>query len=409
MTETVDTLIVGAGQAGLALSRLLAERGRDHLVVERGRVAERWRSERWDSFRLLTPSWLTRLPGHAYRGPEPDGFLARDEVVAFFEGYARSFAPPLRTGVTVLDARRAGGRWQVATDRGTLRSRVLVAATGGLGHPVVPAGLATALPASLAQLHSSRYRRPDALPDGDVLVVGAGPSGQQIARELAAAGRRVHLAVGRHRVLPRRYRGRDAYTWLDELGLLTAPAPEPRPRRRPAPGVVLAGGAGDLDLRILAARGVVLHGRLVGVAAGRAVFADDLAASLRGAEANAARFRAHVDALLHQRGGPPPREPAPWSAPRWALQPPRTLDLAQVGCVIWATGFRPAFPWLPDAALGPDGEPRHTRGVGVLPGLAFLGLRWQRHRTSHQIAGVGSDAAHLAVWIERGALARAVA
>src|SRR5690606_30077913 len=183
MSETIDTLIVGAGQAGLALSRLLAARGREHLVVERGRVAERWRSERWVSFRLLTPSWLTRLPGRAYAGPEPDGFLGRDEVVDFFEGYARSFAAPVRTGVTVRDARRVGGRWHVTTAHGLLRADVLVAATGGLGQPVVPAGLAAALPASVAQLHSSRYRNPDALPDGAVLVVGSGPSGQQIARE----------------------------------------------------------------------------------------------------------------------------------------------------------------------------------------------------------------------------------
>lgn len=409
MSETIDTLIVGAGQAGLALSRLLAARGREHLVVERGRVAERWRSERWDSFRLLTPSWLTRLPGRAYAGPEPDGFLGRDEVVDFFEGYARSFAAPVRTGVTVRDARRVGGRWHVTTDHGLLRADVLVAATGGLGQPVVPAGLAAALPASVAQLHSSRYRNPDALPDGAVLVVGAGPSGQQIARELAAAGRRVHLAVGRHRVLPRRYRGRDAYAWLHELGLLTAPAPEHRPRRRPAPGVVLAGGRGDLDLRILAARGVHLHGRMVAVDGRRVRFADDLALSLRGAEANAARFRAHVDALLHARGGPAPRDPAPWSPPRWALQAPRDLDLAQVGSVIWATGFKPAFPWLRAPVFTRDGEPRHVRGVSVVPGLAFLGLRWQHHRTSHQIAGVGSDAAHLAAWIARGALAPAAA
>lgn len=232
-----ETVIIGAGQAGLALSRYLTDAGHDHVLLERGRVAERWRSERPDRFRLLTPNWLTRLPGHAYAGPDPDGFMTGAEVVDFFDGYAASFDPPVHTGVTVTAVDpTADGRWRVSTDQGPWTATSVVVATGHMDRPAVPAA-ARDLPADVVQVHSSRYRNPGQLPDGRVLVVGAGPSGQQIADELVLAGRDVVRAAGAHRALPRRYRGATSTPGWMRSGCWTAPStrcPTPRPPAPPA-------------------------------------------------------------------------------------------------------------------------------------------------------------------------------
>ena len=393
--DTTGTVVIGAGQAGLAMSRCLADRGLAHVVLERGAVANSWRTQRWESFRLLSPNWQTRLPGHSYRGRDPDGFMTGAEVVGFLQGYAHSFDAPVRTGVDVRRVRPApGGGWGVETNRGTLTAESVVVATGDLAHPLVPD---VDLPAGIAQLHTSAYRRPGQLAPGAVLVVGAGPSGQQIARELAAAGRRVHLAVGRHKSLPRRYRGRDAYWWMDRTGMLSRTVdslPGGAPGR--TPNAVLAGGTRDLDVPALVAEGVVAHGRLLAVRGGEAVFGGELAQTLERAQANVARFRAAVDAFVAENGIDAPTEPAPITT---SVAPgPDRLDLAAAGIttVVWATGFRRDLSFVEAPIHDAQGNPAHRRGVTDAPGLYLLGLRWQHRRSSSFLDGVGRDAEHLA-------------
>lgn len=406
MTIRTRTLIIGAGQAGLALSRCLTVLDHEHLLVDRGRVAERWRSERWDSFRLLTPNYQTRLPGHRYAGCDPDGFMDRRQIVDFFDDYARSFSPPVHTGVTVASATPAGNCWLVDTDEGLrFRADNVVVATGNYDRPAIP-DMASALPTGIRQIHTTAYRNPDALPDGAVLVVGSGPSGQQIADELVHAGRRVYLATGRHRPLPRRYRGQDVYWWMDHMGMLdrtvdSLPAPT---ATRHAPSVVLAGEARDMHLRRLVASGVVPAGRLTGIDGQHAYFAGDLAERLAEADHNVSRLRGAVDDYVRQTGltapveDPPPPAPAPW-----AVKAPRRLDLraASVTTVVWATGQRRDYSWVNAPVFDSDDEPMQRRGVTPAAGLYFLGLRWMYRRKSNSIDGVGDDAEHLAEILTR--------
>lgn len=396
--ERIETVIVGAGQAGLALSRHLTEQDREHVLLERGRVAQRWRSERWDSFRLLTPNWHTRIPGYRYAGPDPDGFMRRDEVVGFFDGYARSFAAPVRCATTVRAVRPLGAGWRVETGGAAIEARHVVVATGYLDRPARPA-VHREVPLDVVQLHSARYRRPDQLPAGAVLVVGAGPSGQQIARELARTGRRVHLAVGSHRVLPRRYRGRDAFRWMERTGSTRRTVDDP-PGRPARPDNAVLSGSGPLDLRVLVDHGVVPHGRLRGVdPAGTAHFADDLVRTLHAAEEHARRFRERVDAHVARTGLAAPEEQAPPSGtPRWAADAATALDLRAAGVrsVVWATGYRRDYSWLHAPVLDAAGEPVQRRGVTAAPGLFFLGLWFMWRRDSSFIDGVGGDAAYLA-------------
>ena len=392
MDEYVPAVIIGAGQAGLATSWWLTERGVRHVVLERGQVAERWRSQRWDSFRLLSPNWQTRLPGHRYRGADPDGFMTGAEVAGFLDGYARSFGAPVRTGVEVIRVRSGPAGWRVTTSDGELDTGAVVVAAGDLATPRLPE-LAAGFPGWVRQLHAGEYRNPDMV-TGDALVVGAGPSGQQIARELAAAGHRVHLAVGRHKCLPRRYRGQDTYWWLDRMGLLSRGVdtlPGGRAPRR-GPNAVLAGGERDLDVPSLVAEGVIAHGRLLDVAGRCATFADDLPATLAAAEANAARFRASVDAYVKATGARGPvGDPGRGGRARSAAAGP-----GPVGTVIWATGFRRELSFLDAPVLDAGGEPEHERGRTAEPGLYFVGLRWQSRRSSSFLDGVAADAADIA-------------
>jgi putative flavoprotein involved in K+ transport len=396
--ENVGTIIIGAGQAGLAMSRCLRDRGLPHLVLERGRIAQRWRSERWDSFTLLSPNWQTRLPGHRYAGPDPDGFMSAAEVAAMLETYGST--APVRTGVTVLGVEPAASGWRVRSSAGNHEASAVVVATGDLDRPAVPA-FAADIPRHVEQLHTSVYRSPGQLAPGGVVVVGAGPSGQQIADELARAGRAVHLAVGRHKSLPRRYRGHDAYWWMDRMGTLDRTVdslPQRRAGHRSA-NAVLTGGTQDLDLHRLVRHGVVPHGHLTGVTGGLLTFDADLAVLLRAAEHNATRFRATVDDHVRRVGLDVPVETVPAAQPApWADDPARVLDLdrAGIGTVVWATGFRRDFSWLRAPVLDEAGEPVQRRGVTAADGLYFLGLRWMHRRSSSFLDGVGADAEHLA-------------
>lgn len=400
MDQQVETVIVGAGQAGLALSRRLRDLDREHVLLERGEVAQRWRAERWDSFSLLTPSWHTRLPGHRYTGDDPDGFLAKGEVVDMFEQYAASFAAPVETGVTVEAATPLDdGTWRVATDRGTWSARNVVVATGHCDRPNIPA-VASALSPEVEQLPVTRYRNPAALPDGGVLVVGSASSGQQVARELAGAGRAVFLASGSHPRLPRTYRGRDVIWWMDRMGKLDETVdevPDLAAAKR-APSLVLSGadGAHDLSLPALAAEGVHVVGRLVGVDGARATFADDVAATIEAADRRHDRFTAAVDEFVARTGIPADvAEPRPQSV---VPDAPTEMHLQHAGIstVIWATGFHRDFRWVHAPVFDAAGEPLQRRGVTVEAGLFFLGLRWMHRRKSSFIDGVGDDATWLA-------------
>jgi putative flavoprotein involved in K+ transport len=402
MTEHVHTVVVGAGQAGLATSRALSERGVEHVVLERDSVGARWRTERWDSFQLLTPNWFRDLPGHAVpadcSAPDPNAFLHRDEVVDLLAGYADAIAAPVRTGVSVTAVVPAGARWAVRTNRGTIAARAVVVATGYFGRPRTPV-LATALTGGVHQLHARRYRAPAALPGGGVLVAGAGPSGMQIADELARAGRDVFLAVGRHRGLPRRYRERDAFSWMRLLGMLDRTRDTiPTQPWAPAPNPVLTAGTADLDLRALVAHGVRPLGRIVG-AEGRWVRLDDgVAARVAEADAYHRSFRCAVDEYVARTGidaGPADDRPAP----PWTVDTPADLDLVAVGvrAVVWATGYERAYrEFVAAPAFAAGGEPVHDRGAAPVPGLYFVGLAWQHRRRSHTIGGVGADATHVA-------------
>ena len=401
MSTHVRTLIIGAGQAGLALSRCLTEASREHLMLDRGRVAERWRSERWDSFRLLTPNWQTRLPGYRYTGSDPDGFMTGAEVVDFFTGYARSFAAPVHTGVTVTTLDPTPSGWVArARDGEEFHASEVVVATGHYDRPAIPS-LASELPNDVHQLHTGAYRNPGELPSGAVLVVGSGPSGQQIADELARAGRRVYIATGHHRPLPRRYRGRDVYWWMDRIGMLRRTIDSLPSTASPqnAPSVVLAGGVKDLNLHRLAEHGVVIAGRLADIGDGKVHFAADLPDRLAEADYNGERLRTVVDDYIRRYGvDAPPPDAAPPTKAAWAHAAPRRLDLRTHGItsVLWATGYRRDFSWVNAPVFDVDDEPIQRRGITPAAGLYFLGLRWMYRRNSNFIDGVAADAAHLA-------------
>jgi putative flavoprotein involved in K+ transport len=399
MDYATDTLIVGAGQAGLSLSNHLTRAGHAHAVLERGRIGERWHSDRWDSLTLLTPAWLSRLDGSRPH-PDPNAFLGREDFVAYLARYARSFGAPVHEHVTVTSVTRAGHRFLVDTSEGRWRARSVVVATGDSAEPRVPAAAAAA--PRLLQLHANRYRNPAGLPDGGVLVVGAGPSGLQIAAELRRAGRDVALAVGRHFRVPRRYRGRDIWHWLDAIGDLERTIDEvPNPvASKSAPSLGLSGAHGGerLDLAVLHGLGVTVAGRLETFDAGRAVFADDLQASIDDAERRLLRLLDRIDDHVEQTDGG--RRPHLTDRPPAVQLPagPVSLDVAQGGIstVIWATGYRREYPWLRLPVLDPAGEIVHRHGITPVPGLYVLGLKFQRRRASHFIGGVGADAAWIA-------------
>jgi putative flavoprotein involved in K+ transport len=397
-TEYLDAVVVGAGQAGLSVSHYLNRLGVDHAVLERDRVGESWRSARWDSFTLVTPAWMTRLPGVDPALPG-DSFATRDQTVSLLEDLARPL--PVRTGVdvTAVGHHPAGG-YLVRTNRGDLHARTVVAAGGGLRTARIPA-LADQLPATVEQMHSCAYRNPAQPREGGVLVVGSGQSGAQIAEELARAGRRVFLATSRVPRLPRRYRGRDAHDWLAELGQHDRTVDQvPDPRQRNAPHPMLSGGRGGhtLALQQLARDGVDLLGRLVRAEGQELVFDGSLRENISFADQAAEEFRRSVDAHVRLMGLPAPApEPDPAERPQPDLTcTPRVLDAAQVGTVIWATGFGPDTAWLDVPVLGQDGTVMQIGGLTGAPGLYAVGYPWLTHRGSGILYGVAADALRVA-------------
>jgi putative flavoprotein involved in K+ transport len=398
--SAVDTVVVGAGHAGLAVSRLLTAAGHDHVVLDRGRVGERWRTERWDSLHLLTPSWMSRLPGWWYGGPEPDGFMSAARFVHHLNRYAASFDAPVLPGTAVVDVTRSGDGYRVVTSRGTWHARHVVVATGPHGQPHVPPGLGHA--GAAAVVHSSRYRNPTQLAPGGVLVVGASASGVQIADELARAGREVVLAVGSHSRMPRRYRGMDVFWWMESTGRLARTIdemPDPDAARRETSlqlvGRNQPGERGrDLDLAALQARGVRLVGRVTGVSGSTVQLSGDLAGAMAAADRKMHRFLDTVDDYARRSGLAD--EVLPVARPRPAPVPavPSRIDVRAegIGTVLLATGFRPDHPWLRLPVLAPDGNIRQLRGVTPVPGLYVVGQRFQHRRDSGLIDGARHDA-----------------
>ena len=410
----VDVVIVGAGQAGLALSNYLTEQGREHLILEQGRVAESWRSKRWDSLRLVGPNRTLELPGFPYAGEDPDGFMGKDEVAAHLEAYARSFGAPVREGVRVTavapDPNSAG--FLVRTDDGSYAAAGVVVATGALQRPFIPA-LAEDLPARIAQVVPYAYRSPAALPPGAVLVAGSGQAGCQIAEELRRAGRPVYLSVGRSWWAPRRYRGRDLSLWLRAVGWFDRTVDSLPPGARtglPNPQFTGSGGGRDLNVHTLAAEGVMLLGRLRGVRDGTIALALDLAENLAvGDEQAMSTLRAIDEHIREQVLDVPAANPPDYLRPAAELArgAPAELDLgaAGVSTVIWATGYRPDLGWVQLPVLDLQGYPVQRRGVTAVPGLYFLGLDWLHSAKSGLFAGIGEDAAHVAAQIADRAIA----
>ena len=407
----VETVIVGAGQAGLAVSRCLTGQGADHVVLERGRIAERWRSSRWESLRLLTPNWMSRLPAWSYPGPDPDGYMTAPELAGLLEDYAGSFTAPVHENTTVELVETSGGGLRVITDQRTWLARNVVVATGTENRPYLPPA-ASGIHPGIRQLTASRYRGPDQVPGG-VLVVGASASGVQIADELSRAGRPVVISVGRHARLPRHYRGHDILWWMDRAGVLGQTIDQVHDTRsaRRAPSLQLSGRGRPIGLDALAAGGVRLAGRLVAADGPRLSFADDLPATTGGAQARLDRVLRTIDGYLARRGGEdagPADPPAPFTAPAGPVE----LDLrrAGIGTVIWATGYQPAYPWLRVPVLDRHGQIAHSRGVTSVPGLYVLGLKFQYRRNSSFVDGVASDARFVAAHVMmRRMTARALA
>jgi putative flavoprotein involved in K+ transport len=397
--EQIETLVIGGGQAGLAMSHRLKQRGLPHLVLERNRVAERWRSERWDGLKFQFPNWSVRLPDFPFAHSDPDGFATTAQILDYITAYADFVAPPIRCGVAVTRLRcREGGGFVADTSDGRFEADNVVVATGPYQRAVIPDLLHD--DALVFQVHASRYASPEKLPEGAVLVVGAGASGAQVAEELLRAGRRVYFSVGRHNRLPRRYRGRDLIWWLSAMGIDQITA-ENRGPSRLLPVISGAYGGQTIDFRRFAAEGITLLGRMTGTRDGIIEFAPDLADSLAAGDAGYTAFLDLADAHIARHGLDLPQDPgarAALPAPSCVAAPLRRLDLnaAGIAAVIWATGYGVDFGWIEVPVLDTQGEAVHRRGITEVPGLYFLGLQWLSRMSSSFLSGVGDDAAVLA-------------
>jgi putative flavoprotein involved in K+ transport len=405
--RSATTIIIGAGQSGLAMSRHLTARSIDHVVFERGEVANSWLTERWDSLRLLTPNWQTRLPGHAYAGNDPDGFMTMSEVVRFLQRYAELSRAPVVTGTRVMRVRQQGRSYEVLTTRGVWRCRKLVIASGACNLASIPS-LSAGLPAKVTSLTPLQYRNPGLLPEGGVMIIGASASGIQLAREIQAAGRRVVLSVGDHVRMPRTYRGRDIQWWMDAIGAMDAryDAVDDIQRARHLPSLQLVGTPErvTVDLNSLRKAGVDLVGRLVGLRDGKAQFSGSLANFCALADLKMNRLLASIDDWVNANGfaerfSVPERYEATDVGPQTRL----SLDLigAGIGTVIWATGYHPDYSWLDVPVLDRKGRIRHDGGVVAAPGLYVMGLPFMRRRKSSFIDGAGDDAADLAAHLSQ--------
>jgi putative flavoprotein involved in K+ transport len=404
------TVVIGAGHAGLAMSRCLADRSIDHVVLERGEVANSWKNERWDSLRLLTPNWQSRLPGYGYKGDDPDGFRTMPQTIDFIERYAHAIAAPVRTNTAVTSVRSIDDGYEIATNRGNWRSRTVVLAAGACNLAAVPA-VAASVPPSITKLTPIQYRNPDQIEPGGVLVVGASASGIQIAEEIHRSGRPVTVAVGEHVRVPRVYRGRDIKWWMDAAGVLDEfyADVDSIDRVRNVPSLQLAGSDDrrTVDLNSLTNIGVKLVGRLAGIVDGHAQFSGSLRNLCEMADLKMNRLLDRIDEWVAENLGGDEVDPRHRFEPtRVESSPPLGMDLrdGEIKTIIWATGFRPDFSWLDVPVFDRKGRLRHDGGVVESPGMYLMGIPFLRRRKSSLIDGAGDDArdlsAHLAAHLD---------
>lgn len=399
--QSIRNIIIGAGQAGLAMSHCLSARGEPHVVLERGVVGNSWVNERWDSLRLLTPNWQSRLPGHRYSGPNPDGYMTVRDAAGFLGRYAVASAVPVKTGVTVTSVCRESGGYTVATNKGTWRADNVILASGACNRASIPA-LAENIPDHIAQVSPLSYRNPSQLADGGVLVVGASATGVQLAAEIRATGRRpVILSTGSHIRMPRHYRGHDIQWWMEHSGLhaVTAESVDDIARVRSVPSLQLVGDRTRqfLDLTALQDQGVEIVGRLAGLRDGRLLFTGALANAVALSDLKMNRALSHMDAWASAAGLTGVGAPERFAPTRLPDQPRLMLDISRraIATIIWATGFEPDYSWLHLPVFDARGRLSHNGGI-VAPGLYALGLPFMRTRKSTLLDGVGDDANWLA-------------
>jgi putative flavoprotein involved in K+ transport len=404
------SVIIGAGHAGLAMSRCLSVRSIDHVVLERGEVANSWRTERWDSLRLLTPNWQSRLPGFGYEGDDPDGYRDMAETIAFLERYAEVISAPVETRTTVTSLRGVDTGYEVTTDRGVWKASTVVIASGACNLPSVPA-LAASVPAEIETLAALEYRNPDQLDEGGVMVVGASATGTQIAAEVHRSGRPVTLSVGEHVRVPRVYRGLDIKWWMDRCGVLDEHYTEfdnlERVRNLPSPQLAGSDDRHTVDLNSLTDIGVKLIGRLAGINEGNAQFSGSLPNQCALSDLKMNRLLDRIDEWATENGLDETIEPPHRFEPtRFEAAPPLGLSLTsgEIQTIIWATGFRPDYSWLDVPVLDRKGRIRHDGGVADAPGMYLMGIPFLRRRKSSLIDGAGDDArdlsAHLASFLD---------
>ena len=405
MSEQIDTVIVGGGQAGLATSYCLKASGRSHVILEQaGQLANAWRNQRWDSFTLVTPNWQLRLPGYQYAGDAPDGFLARDEIVEYLESYAASFQAPVRFETRVLAVESLNGGYRVATTAGDYQAANVVIASGFFQQPkILP--VSAELPQSIVQIHSSDYRNPQQLPPGAVLVVGSGQSGCQIAEELYQSGRKLYLSIGASSGrAPRRYRGKDIMWWLVNMGFFDRTVdklPSPQAKFGGNPHASGKNGGHTLNLHQFVRDGVTLIGRIKGSAGAALILAVDVKDNLARIDKFEVDLVKSVDDFIARRGLDAPEEILPQLRDGYAVEPPERLDLTAAGVtsIVWAMGYTFDYSWIRLPVLDADGYPQQQRGVTAYSGLYFVGLHWQHTAKSDLFLGIGDDAAFVAAHI----------
>ena len=401
--QKTDVIIIGGGQAGLAMSRVLQTRGIDHLVIERGEIAERWRSERWDSLRLLTPNWMTRLPGHRYEGPDQDGYMSRNDVISFLSGYGERNSAPVLTRTEVHRVVPMSGGYEAATSSGVFTARAVVLATGYCDHAHVPA-FANSIPESVKQISPSEYKNPGCLDPGATIIVGASATGLQLADEINTSGREAIVCVGRHIRMPRRYLGHDIMHWLDCMGMLDQTWKEvpdiDKARRQPSLQLVGRPDARDLSLGDLAKSGVRIVGRSLDADRNGMRLSTDLSMTVSLAEHKLSGLLSRIDNFARASGIDTIDACRP--VPLALTSATQTVDFKSenIGNIVWATGFKRDYNWLNVPVLSEAGELVHQGGITPSPGLYALGLPFMRRRKSTFMDGVGADAIDLAHFIE---------